>query len=108
MEPSLVAITLFCNDIPRSIRFYEALGITFDDDLHGGVGQAVIGLHPASERWPTTRTAISLTVPDLALVTAALDALDAAWEPVEGMNGAVITASDPDGNRVLIAQRVEG
>ncbi len=104
-DPELLSITLFCNNIPASIAFYEALGIQFDSDLHGGVGASVVGLHPSSDRWPTTRTALSLTVPSLGLVTAALDALGAAWEPVEGMNGVIRTA-DPDGNRVLVARRV--
>ncbi|MCV7194094.1 VOC family protein [Mycolicibacterium brumae] len=105
-EPELLAVTIFCANVSRSITFYEALGVQFDDDLHGGVGPVVIGLHPASERWPTTRTAISLTVPDLGLVTAALDALGVPWESVEGLSGKVIRTSDPVGSRVLLAQRV--
>lgn len=105
-EPELIAITLFCTDIPRSVIFYEALGISFDSDLHGGVGAAVIGLHPASERWPTTRTALSITVDDLGTVTANLDGIGAVWEHVEGCDGKVIRTSDPDGNRVLVARRV--
>ena len=106
-EPELLAVTLFVSNVPASITFYSALGIQFDDDLHGGVGASVIGLHPASEKWPTTRTALSLTVPSLGLVTAALDGIDAAWEPTLGMNGKVIRATDPDGNRVLVAQQVQ-
>ncbi|MFZ2240469.1 MAG: VOC family protein, partial [Gordonia amarae] len=105
-EPELLAVTLFVSDVPASVAFYSALGITFDSDLHGGVGQAVIGLHPSSPSWPTTHTALSLTVPDLRTATAALTDIGAPWEPTPGMNGAVIAASDPDGNRVLIAQKV--
>ncbi len=104
-EPELIALTIFCANVSRSITFYEAVGITFDADLHGGVGQAVIGLHPSSDRWPTTRTALSLTVPSLGLVTAALTDIGVRWESVEGVTG-VIRTSDPDGNRVLVAQRV--
>ena len=74
-EPELLAVTLFVSDVPASVAFYSALGITFDSDLHGGVGPVVIGLHPSSERWPTTRTALSLTVPSLGAVTAAFGAL---------------------------------
>lgn len=106
MEPELLSVTIFCSDIPSSITFYESLGIVFDADLHGGVGASVIGLHPASERWPTTRTALSVTVADLGAVIAALDGIGAAWEPVEGMNGMVIGTHDPDGSRVLVAQRI--
>lgn len=105
-EPELLTVTLFVSDVPASVAFYSALGITFDSDLHGGVGPVVIGLHPSSERWPTTRTALSLTVPSLGAVTAAFGALGVPWEPVEGLSGKVIAASDPDGNRVLIAQRI--
>lgn len=106
-EPELLAVTIFCANVPASIAFYEALGIRFDDDLHGDVGQAVIGLHPSSERWPTTRTAISFATDDLGTVTAALTIIGAAWEHAEGMNGKVVGTHDPDGNRVLIAERID-
>lgn len=72
MEPELLAVTLFVSNVPASLAFYSALGVAFDADLHGGAGSAVIGLHPSSERWPTTRTALSLTVADIGAVTAAL------------------------------------
>ncbi len=106
-EPGLIAVTIFCSNVPRALAFYESLGVTFDDDLHGSVGPVVIGLHPASDRWPTTQTALSLTVADLGLVTAALDGIGTAWEHAEGMNGKVVGTHDPDGNRVLIAEPID-
>lgn len=99
MTPSLNAITLQVSDIHASQIFYQALGIEFDDDMHGYLGNTILGLHAAH---PASRVHLSLTVPDLDAVARNLTKLQA---PVtRDPNLPIIVTLDPDGNRLMLVR----
>jgi lactoylglutathione lyase len=108
--PHLEFLTLRCADLARSRRFYELLGLEFDEEQHGAgprhlstdLGGTVLELYPAQS--PSERTdlaTIGLTVTDLVAIEARIQG---AGVPVKrsAVADALIT-TDPDGRRVRLA-----
>lgn len=105
-------VVLRCAELARSRRFYEALGLRFEEEQHGrgpphlsaNLGGVVLELYPASTK-STAGLRFGLRVPSLAVV---LDALARVGE------GAVIRIGDeaprsallrdPDGHEVELRE----
>lgn len=117
-DPRLNLVVLRCNDLARSRRFYDALGLRFSDERHGqGLphvaatlpGGTVVELYPAAE--PTMAPPPRGTRdPRLGFAVAHVDAVVA---QIERLGGEVIVppaegddevrraiVADPDGRRV--------
>lgn len=109
-------VAMRCRDLVEAERFYEMLGLRFDEEQHGPgprhlaarVGAIVIELYPASTGHvdggdPAT---IGLEVADLGEVERALTA---AGVPVRRVtadddSGPTLVVTDPDGRQVRVAK----
>ncbi|MFO0619076.1 MAG: VOC family protein [Polyangiaceae bacterium] len=103
MAHEIRLLVLRCADLEASRRFYEALGLDFQEERHGDgprhlsatVGGAVVELYPADARG-SSNVRWGLRVDDLDAVLARLAALGIAVR----RDGEAHVVLDPDGSRV--------
>jgi catechol 2,3-dioxygenase-like lactoylglutathione lyase family enzyme len=121
-DPTLNLVVLRCNDLARSRRFYDALGLRFVDERHGQrpphlaatlPGGTVVELYPAD---PTTPLPAQIARdPRLGF---AVEHVDAVVAQIEGLGAPVVVRPadsddhvrraivvDPDGRRVELLAR---
>ena len=126
VDPTLNLVVLRCNDLARSRRFYDALGLRFVDERHGErpphlaatlPGGTVVELYPAAE--PTSPLpAVPAQVARDPRLGFAVEHIDAVVAHIEGEGGQVIVRPadgddrvrraivvDPDGRRVELLDR---
>ena len=110
-DVALSLVVIRSPDLDRCRRFYEALGLSFNEEQHCTgpahlaavlTGGAVLEIYPATDPGPVDRgtladTRLGFIVDDLPAALAAIGATPA----TEGK--AVVT--DPDGRRIELAQR---
>jgi lactoylglutathione lyase len=106
MVSAITLIVLRCRDLAASKRFYEALGLSFVAERHGGgpdhwscvVGDLVFELYPAGQG-AATATRLGFRVRDVA--SAAQAAVRAGGGPsARGQRAGRAVVLDPDGNAV--------
>ncbi len=111
---ALNLIVLKVADIEVSVRFYEALGMTFKREQHGegpvhfsgSAGSVLLELYPSKGETVAGTTRIGFSVFSLAEVVEALLKVGAslASPPRCGPWGERAVAVDPDGHRVELVQ----
>jgi catechol 2,3-dioxygenase-like lactoylglutathione lyase family enzyme len=120
MVQSLALVVLRTEDLGRSLRFYQALGLRFTEERHGSgpvhhacqLGETVLELYPAEPgRAPDRRTGgatmIGFHVDSLSQTIQALAGLNVAvlTPPSDSSTPARIVVQDPDGRAIEIRQK---
>lgn len=107
---SLGFVALRCADLGESRRFYELVGLTFDEEQHGGgprhlstdLDGVVLELYPARSGDKRTDLAtVGLTVPNVDGLAERLRA--AGYEADRPAGSPTLVATDPDGRSVRIS-----
>lgn len=115
IHPSLSLIVLRVADIESAVEFYSAIGLTFERERHGAgpqhfstvLGDTVLELYPASERFPVSTMHIGFAVASIETVLASLRILSAKiiTEPKQTQWGLRAVVADADGHRVELIQQ---
>jgi catechol 2,3-dioxygenase-like lactoylglutathione lyase family enzyme len=105
-------VVLRCADLARSRRFYEALGLRFEEQQHGrgaphlsaNIGGVVLELYPLSTR-SSAGLRFGLRVQDLALVLDGLARVESsAVVRIREDGPGTALLRDPDGHEVELSQ----
>jgi lactoylglutathione lyase len=108
-------LVLRCADLKRSRRFYEAIGLRFEEQQHGqgpvhlsaNVGEMVLELYPLSTK-STAGLRFGIRVPSVASVLKALAQVEAtAIVRVREEAPKTALLRDPDGHDVELAEGEE-
>ena len=105
MKPSLLVIR--CQDIETSKAFYEALGLTFSKEKHGGGAEHysseiegfVFEIYPSSSTKAQDNTRLGFEVPDLQVRLPNLEIS----ETYEFEGKKVYILIDPDGRKIELS-----
>lgn len=117
-QPRLNLVVLRCRDLPTAVRFYEAIGLRFERERHGGGPEhytseadgGVFELYPMPvddpDAAPTTNTRVGFAVADVDAAVAAADKAGATvlTNPAASRWGRRAVLLDPDGHRVELTQ----
>jgi catechol 2,3-dioxygenase-like lactoylglutathione lyase family enzyme len=101
-------IVLRCADVERAREFYEAIGLVLVAEQHGAgprhysatIGETVLELYPRRSA-ETRGMRLGLSVPDLAVVVAAVER---AGGRVVRTDAAHAIVEDPDGHTIELTQ----
>ena len=103
-------VVLRCADLDQSRMFYEAVGLVFVPEQHGGgarhyscvLGATVLELYPARGK-PSSGVRLGLRLPDVEAALEVLRSIDAdiVRTDAEGTTPSAVLR-DPDGNEVVL------
>ncbi len=105
--PALTLLVLRAADLERTRRFYEALGLVFTEEKHGGgpvhyacaLGATVLELYPRRAKTDRDDVRIGLAIANVAAaIAAALDIGGGVHRALDATGTAVLR--DPDGRLV--------
>jgi len=116
LNSTINLLTIRSRDIDRAVRFYEALGLSFQKHSHGqgpqhycsdnaGVAFEIYPLEPG--KLPTTDTRLGFAVSSLKIATSRLSALGARLivPPTDSSWGRRAVVVDFDGHRVELTSK---
>lgn len=101
-------IVLKCVDLPRTLRFYESLGLTFKTEHHGQgpahhstqIGGMTLELYPATMHIPMGPARMGIAVADVA---AAVQSLEAQGAQQKDTPDGSVCFHDPDGRTIELS-----
>ncbi len=112
--PELSFVVIKTIDPERIKRFYELLGITFEEEKHGNgpkhfaatLGSVVLEIYPLRPSETSDRTALGFTVSNVSGVFDALCAVGYVYStPFERDGKRIFTVFDPDGRYIELTQK---
>lgn len=109
-------VVLRATDVKASVRFYERLGVEFEQERHGAgpvhfaavIGGVVFEVYPAGDGEPSGGIRVGFRVPDVDTVVESFGADVVVTGPADSPWGRRAVLRDPDGVRVELLQPGSG
>ena len=114
-KPTLSLIVLRVSDVEHSAAFYSVIGLSFQCEQHGSgpkhfsttIGNTVLELYPASERFPATALRLGFIVDSVNATLSKYRQINCKVlvEPQQSAHGLRAVIVDPDRHRIELTEK---